>query len=974
MDEWKVGDPIGFGNDLGVPDIPYMGYLHNDDEDEPPREPTNNVNIKSKADILGEEAWKLYMNNDDKRALELINQALSHNNQHSNNWNRKAIILEGLKRFDESKKCYDKSLSLNRKPLVVENKARMLKSWAAELYWENNNLPKAINLLNEAISEISSLPSSEEDINSYKRFVSDIQDKIDEIEKSQQSKNYKNLKDNLSADVIRALTKKGRSLESVVYNLSEFIKDFERKEKCVFNRVYYSDKSIRGNVGLSKNVSLSGILVEFNKIRPYLNSKMISDYYEDICPDHVLFDLEYIEIIDESYLFNKPEFSQLKQTMKNEGYDFDKLDFYTSGEIISITFVKDELLFKKFNISLKNNEIKSSTEFFNLFDCYYSYKNKSERNLLQQEINRIEKQFNCSLSSIESPAKIYFDKNVDNGKLKFRYNFKTKKIEEGEDLTLKYPNEELIVITQTSDDSIIFKKGMKFKLIKESRNKEDYNAIAVYLGNDKIGYILNDFGYPYGTSMAKEINISDNAYAEYLVQYNDFGQLHHVARIIENKDAENDESNPNPITNPKLRIKVERLHQIASIHLRKSEFDIAIVYLKELLAIEPSNISFLQTAGYCCHELKQYDESLQYFSKILELDSNNYNALFFKSKMLTELEKYEESMEYLNKLIKLKPNDSNNWFYKASNLVALGQYDEADTYFDKAIKLNPNLIHVWYQKALNLITLEQYEEAISCLDKVIELNPSLDTPWYTKGKTLIELNRYEESIEYLDKTIELNPKSLFAYNTKGMALTELGKYDDAIACFDEVLFLDPTNSVALHSMGYLCLVGLKDYKQAIKYIKVALKLDPDNSMNWNNLGDAYLNIGEYGKALECCDKARSLDLNNFRAWFTSAEVYYELNEYGHAMEYATKAKELNSTDEDLLNFIDKLEEILSAVPEVMVDPIRKPISQKEFNELKTRYNEVNYNYRNLISIIMECAENNQSAEEILKIAKEKKFI
>ena len=974
MDEWKVGDPIGLGNDAGVPDIPYMGYLNNDDEDEPPREPTDNVNTKSKADILGEEAWELYMDHKDNEALDLINQALSYNNQHSSNWNKKAIILEGLQRFDESKECYDKSLSLNRQQLVVENKARMLKSWAAKLYGDNDELTKAIDLLNEAINDLSALSSSKEDINSYKRFVKDIQDKINEIEKSKQSKNYNNLKDNLSADVIRALTRKGRSLESVVYNLTEFIKDFERKEKCVFNRVYYSNKSIRGNVGLSKNVSLSGTLVEFNKIRPYLNSKMISDYYEDICPDHVLFDLEYIEIIDESYLFNKPEFSQLKQTMKKEGYDFDKLDFYGSGESISVTFVKDELLFKQFDISLKDNEIKSSSESFNLFDCYYFYKNKSERKLLQQEINRVEKQYNCSLSSIESPAKIYFDKNVDNGKLKFRYNFKTKKIEEGEDLTLKYPNEELIVITQTSNDSTIFKKGMKFKLVKESRNKEDYNAIAVYWGNDKIGYVLNYFERPYGTSTAKEINIFDNAYAEYLTYYNDFGHLHHVARIIENKNAENDESNPNHITDPKLRIKVERLHQIASIHLRKSEFDYAIVYLNELIAIEPSNISFLQTIAYCHHELKQYDKALEYFSKILELDSKNYNALFFKAKILTELEKYEESMRYLNKLIELKPNDPNNWFYIASNLVTLEQYGEADTYFDKAIKLNPNLIHVWYQKALNLITLEQYDKASLCLDKAIKLNPSLDTLWYTKGKLLIELNKYEESIEYLDKAIELNPKYLLAYNSKGIAFTELGKYDDAIECFDEVLFLDPTNTVALHSMGYLCLVGLKDYNQAIKYIKVAIKFDPDNSMNWNNLGDAYLNIGEYEKALESCDKARSLDSNNFRAWFTTAEVYYELKQYEKAMEHATKAKELNPTDSDLLKFIDKLKEKLSEGSEAIIDPIRNPVSQKEFNELKTRYNMLNHNYIKLKSLIINAAEDNQSAEEILKEAEEKNLI
>ena len=34
MREWQVGDPIGLGEDLGVPDIPYMGYLKDRPEDD----------------------------------------------------------------------------------------------------------------------------------------------------------------------------------------------------------------------------------------------------------------------------------------------------------------------------------------------------------------------------------------------------------------------------------------------------------------------------------------------------------------------------------------------------------------------------------------------------------------------------------------------------------------------------------------------------------------------------------------------------------------------------------------------------------------------------------------------------------------------------------------------------------------------------------------------------------------------------
>ena len=40
MREWQVGDPVGDGNDIGVPDIPYMGYLREDEEEEQEEELT----------------------------------------------------------------------------------------------------------------------------------------------------------------------------------------------------------------------------------------------------------------------------------------------------------------------------------------------------------------------------------------------------------------------------------------------------------------------------------------------------------------------------------------------------------------------------------------------------------------------------------------------------------------------------------------------------------------------------------------------------------------------------------------------------------------------------------------------------------------------------------------------------------------------------------------------------------------------
>ena len=130
-----------------------------------------------KANMLGREAWKLYEDYKDEEALTFINQALEYDNRHSSNWNRKAIILEGLERFDESKECYDKSLSIKRSRVIIENKARMIKDYAG-LLCRQGYLMFAIDILSEAIRELSSI-QTDEDVAEYEKLLKAIQDRYD---------------------------------------------------------------------------------------------------------------------------------------------------------------------------------------------------------------------------------------------------------------------------------------------------------------------------------------------------------------------------------------------------------------------------------------------------------------------------------------------------------------------------------------------------------------------------------------------------------------------------------------------------------------------------------------------------------------------------------------------------------------------------------------------------------------------------
>lgn len=143
MDEWHVGDPADWGDHVGVPDIPYMGYLRdNEDEEQRP-------NRVSKAHQLRVEAWALRENGQYQDALNVINRAL----EYSRHWkvlNVKAIILEDMGRYDEALRYYDLALGNTDAQYIKDNKARLLERMA----WQDKysqDYQSALDKLNQAL-------------------------------------------------------------------------------------------------------------------------------------------------------------------------------------------------------------------------------------------------------------------------------------------------------------------------------------------------------------------------------------------------------------------------------------------------------------------------------------------------------------------------------------------------------------------------------------------------------------------------------------------------------------------------------------------------------------------------------------------------------------------------------------------------------------------------------------------------------
>lgn len=149
--EWHVGDPIGFGNDVGAPEVPYMSYGPKvKDEEEEIEEESQSRQLMLDSSKISDEAWKLYGEHRYDEALIFINRALEYWDARAIDWNRKGLILNALSRYDEALECFDEAIGISSNESYVHNRALCLVDYANVL-WLGQDGRMAMDKITEAL-------------------------------------------------------------------------------------------------------------------------------------------------------------------------------------------------------------------------------------------------------------------------------------------------------------------------------------------------------------------------------------------------------------------------------------------------------------------------------------------------------------------------------------------------------------------------------------------------------------------------------------------------------------------------------------------------------------------------------------------------------------------------------------------------------------------------------------------------------
>jgi len=217
---------------------------------------------------------------------------------------------------------------------------------------------------------------------------------------------------------------------------------------------------------------------------------------------------------------------------------------------------------------------------------------------------------------------------------------------------------------------------------------------------------------------------------------------------------------------------------------------------------------------------------------------------------------------FLQFAINLKPDFPLAYVALAEAYESAKKYEAEIAAFDHIPESSPLWVNVQIQKAFALNSLERVDEAQALLEKIIAADPKDIRPLDALGNILRAHERYGEAKEYYSRAVELIDKptkqNWALYYSRGVCNERLKDWPAAEADFKLALELNPEESLILNYLGYSWVDQGMNLKQAMEYIRQAVQLKPDDGYYVDSLGWAYYRLGNMPAAVEHLERAVEL--------------------------------------------------------------------------------------------------------------------
>lgn len=271
----------------------------------------------------------------------------------------------------------------------------------------------------------------------------------------------------------------------------------------------------------------------------------------------------------------------------------------------------------------------------------------------------------------------------------------------------------------------------------------------------------------------------------------------------------------NPDPDPEARL------ELAIMYLSAGRDDDALSQVNQVLLEQPSRTDALRLLAIINFRLENLDAARQDFEDLLASGEYTMDAFYYLARIADHLGEEDRAIALYSKVI------------RGDNAVAS-------------------------QRRVSGIMANQHrvDDAQQHLEKFGNQFPVFAVDMLqAQGQLLLSENRFDEALGFFDQVIKYRPDNENAALARAELLLRMGRVDESVLAYRDAVKRWPDSANAMNALGYTLADRTKQYQEAAKLIKKALKLQPDSAAIIDSHGWVLYRLGKYEQALPELERA-----------------------------------------------------------------------------------------------------------------------
>ena len=267
----------------------------------------------------------------------------------------------------------------------------------------------------------------------------------------------------------------------------------------------------------------------------------------------------------------------------------------------------------------------------------------------------------------------------------------------------------------------------------------------------------------------------------------------------------------------------------AEAHIAAGNFGEAALALERMAELEPENAYPLVALAELHLMARRVDEAYALTQKAVRLEDKNVAALAMHARVLDWRGSYDSASDFAFQALELEPDSPDVLAVLGEIYSDVGNYALALEYLEEALAIDPSNVMARRNLGYLYEIQRDFERAIEEYGRAAELAPKRPDLFIELGRQYEHQEEWELAIESYEKAVDAG-ETAFSLDALGWALWQSGDHLQALRILRRAAELEPENGLVLAHLGMAYYRRL-NFESAAETLEVALGLLDEDELN-----------------------------------------------------------------------------------------------------------------------------------------------